>query len=159
MGCLTLLFQTMAHSIHLQSFEYLQQHGISCTSLLHLGTLKLTGWLKVMKKAFLSKSDPYLGLLDHCNTPTAATGMSPSLRLFGRQTKTLLSFSQSLLKYNKLVSDRLKKDRVKQAKYFEQHAKQLSELNPGETQWSQAVVSSKIAPRSYRVEANGKVYR
>lgn len=112
-----------------------------------------------MKKAFLSKSDPYLGLLDHRNTPTAATGMSPSLRLFGRQTKTLLSFSQSLLKYNKLVSDRLKKDRVKQAKYFEQHAKQLSELNPGETQWSQAVVSSKIAPRSYRVEANGKVYR
>ena len=53
-------------------------------------------------------------------------------------------------------------------KYFDQHAKQLSELNPGdivrmklpgETQWSQAVVSSKIAPRSYRVEANGKVYR
>ena len=51
------------------------------------------------------------------------------------------------------MSDLLKRDCVKQAKYFDQHAKQLSELNPGdivrmklpgETQWSQAVVSSKI---------------
>ena len=30
---------------------------------------------------------------------------------------------------------------------------------PGETQWSQAVVSSKIAPRSYKVEVNGRFYR
>lgn len=48
------------------------------------------------------------------------------------------------------------------------HAKQLSELQPGdivcvrlpcETQWSQAVVSNKIAPHSYKVEANVRVYR
>ena len=30
---------------------------------------------------------------------------------------------------------------------------------PGEKQWSQAVVSSKIAPRSYKVEVNGRFYR
>ena len=30
---------------------------------------------------------------------------------------------------------------------------------PGGTQWSQAVVSSKIAPRSYKVEVNGRFYR
>ena len=30
---------------------------------------------------------------------------------------------------------------------------------PGKTQWSRAVVTSKIAPRSYKVEANGRAYR
>ena len=54
-------------------------------------------------------------------------------------------------------------DRVNQAKYFDQHTEQLSELKsgdivrmkmPAEKQWSQAVVSSKIAPRSYKVEVN-----
>ena len=121
-----------------------------------------------MKKSLLSKADPHLGLLDYRNTPTAATGMSPCQRLFGRLTKTLLPLSESLLKTDKSVSDLLKRGRVKQAKYFDQHSKHLSELKsgdlvrmklPGNTQWSQAVVTSKIAPRSYNVEANGKAYR
>ena len=111
-----------------------------------------------MKKSLLSKSDPYLGLLEHRNTPTAATGMSPCQRLFGRQTKTLLPLSESLLKTDKSVSDLLKRDRVKQAKYFDQHSKHLSELKsgdlvrmklPGKTQWSQAVVplaATKLKP-------------
>lgn len=63
----------------------------------------------IMKKALLSKSDLYLGLLDHHNTPTAATGISPCQRLFGRRTKTLLPFSESLLKTDQTVSDLLKK--------------------------------------------------
>ena len=120
-----------------------------------------------MKKSLLSKSDSYLGLFDHRNTPTAA-GMLPCQRLFGRRTKTLLPHSESLLKTDKSVSDLLKRDRFKQANYFDQHSKHLSELKsgdlvrmklPGKTQWSQAVVTSKIAPRSYKVEANGKAYR
>ena len=118
----------------------------------------------IMEKSFLSKSDPYLGLLDHRKTPTAATGMSPCQRLFGRRTKTLLPLPESLLKTDKSSQ----RDRVKQAKYFDQHSKQLSELKsgdlvrmklPGKTQWSRAVVTSKIAPRSYKVEANGRAYR
>ena len=99
----------------------------------------------IMKKALLSKSDPYLGLLDHHNTPTVATGMSPCQRLFGRRAKTLLPLSEPVLKTEQVVSDLLKRDRVKQAKYFDQHTKQLSELKsgdivrmklPGKTQWS-----------------------
>ena len=94
--------------------------------------------------------------------------MSPRQRLFGRPTKTLFPLSESLLKTEKSVSDLLKGSRVKQAKYFDQHSKHLSELKsgdlvrmklPGKTQWSQAVVTSKIAPRSYKVEPNGKDYR
>ena len=96
------------------------------------------------------------------------SGILPCQRLFGRRTKTLLPFSESLLKTDQTVSNLLKKDRVKQAKHFDQHTKQLSELRsgdmvrmklPGETQWSQAVVSSKIAPRSYKIEVNGRFYR
>ena len=117
-----------------------------------------------MKKSLLSNSDPYLGLLDHHNTPTAATGMSPCQRLFGRRTKMLLPLSESLLKTDKAVSDLLKRDRVKQAKYFDQHSNHLSEPKsgdlrmklPSKTRWSQANVTSKIGPRNYKVEANGK---
>ena len=96
------------------------------------------------------------------------SGILPCQRLFGRRTKTLLPFSESLLKTDQTVSNLLKKDRVKQAKHFDQHTKQLSEFRsgdmvrmklPGKTQWSQAVVSSKIAPRSYKVEVNGRFYR
>ena len=80
----------------------------------------------IMKKSLLSMSDPYPGLLDHRNIPTAATGMSPCQRPFGRRTKTLLPLLESLLKTDKSVSDLLKGDRVKQAKYFDQHSKQNS---------------------------------
>ena len=77
-------------------------------------------------------SNPYPGLLDHGNTPTAATGMSPCQRLFGRRTKTLLPLLESLLKTDKSVGDLLKGDRVKQAKYFNQQSKHLSELKSGD---------------------------
>ena len=110
-----------------------------------------------MKKALLSKSDPYVGLLDHHNTPTAATGMSPCQRLFGCRAKTLLPFSKPLLKTEQTVSDLLKKDRVKQAKHFDQHTKQLSELKSGDiVRWK---LPGEIAHRSYKVEVNGTFYR
>ena len=86
----------------------------------------------IMKKALLLKSDPYLGLLDYHNTPTAATDMPPCQRLFGLRTKTLLPFSEPLLKFEQTVSDILKKDRVKQTKHFDHHTKQLSELKSGD---------------------------
>ncbi|PFX13394.1 Uncharacterized protein K02A2.6 [Stylophora pistillata] len=75
---------------------------------------------------------------------------------------------KSLLKTDQTVSDLLKRDRVKQANNFDQHAKPLSEFKsgdkvrmkmPGETKWSKAVVSSKVASHSCKVEVNGRFYR
>ena len=53
-------------------------------------------------------------------------------RRFGRRTKTLLPLLESLLKTDKSVGDLLKGDRVKQAKYFNQQSKHLSELKSGD---------------------------
>ncbi|PFX27767.1 Uncharacterized protein K02A2.6 [Stylophora pistillata] len=59
-------------------------------------------WKTLMKKALLSQSDPYLGLLDHHNTPTAATVACRSYkvevngRFYRRNRKQLRSTREPL---------------------------------------------------------------
>ena len=52
----------------------------------------------LLKRADLAKTDIYLALLDHRNTPTEQTNLSPVQRLFSRRTRTLLPMSTKLLK-------------------------------------------------------------
>ena len=51
----------------------------------------------LLRKVDLAKTDVYLSLLDHRNTPTESTGLSPAQRLFGRRARTLLPVSTKLL--------------------------------------------------------------
>ena len=51
----------------------------------------------IMAKARDACSDPNLSLLDYRNTPAEGVGSSPSQRLFGRRTRTLLPTSSRLL--------------------------------------------------------------
>ena len=53
---------------------------------------------KILKKTAASKSDPYLALFAHRNTPQEGFGTSPAQRLFSRRTKTNLPTSSNLLK-------------------------------------------------------------
>ena len=52
---------------------------------------------KLFKKAEHGRKDPWLALLDYCNTPTEGIGASPAQRLMSRKTHTLLPTTASLL--------------------------------------------------------------
>lgn len=88
-----------------------------------------------MKKAKYSGQDPLLAVLYFRNTPSQGIGVSPCQRLMNHRTKTLMSVKESLLLY---VGDRanikmLRKEKDRQAHYYNQTAKDLCELQPGDT--------------------------
>ena len=87
----------------------------------------------LLKKSQVSKSDLYLALLDHRNTPTEQTNLSPAQRLFGRQTRTLLTLSPTMLQPELLqpVGLKIAAGQAKQAKYYNQTAKPLKALQRG----------------------------
>ena len=115
-----------------------------------------------LKKSQVSKSDLYLALLDHRNTPTEQTNLSPAQRLFGCQTRTLLPLSPTMLQPQLLqpVGLKIAAGQAKQAKYYNQTAKPLKALQrgqsvrmklPGDDKWSlgtymQTRSGSKILP-------------
>ena len=53
---------------------------------------------RLLRKSMESKSDPYLALLDHRNTPSQGLITSPAQRLMSRRTKTLFPTALELLK-------------------------------------------------------------
>lgn len=89
----------------------------------------------LIRKATESSSDPYLALLDWRNTPTEGLENSPAQRLFSRRTRTLLPTTSSLLKpeVSKDTMEKLQQRKAKQQLYFNTRAKELSELQPGDT--------------------------
>ena len=124
----------------------------------------------LLKKANLAKTDVYLALLDHRNTPTEQTNLSPAQRLFSRRTRTLLPMSTKLLKpyQHPAVKDKLMSAQDRQASYYNKISRPLPEIQPGdvvrlklpgENIWTKAMCASQVAPRSYTVECKGRTYR
>ena len=128
---------------------------------------------KILKKAQEDKRDPHLALLAWRNTPPEGLDSSPVQRLMGRRTRTLLPTSASLLKPKVpvMVKKQLTNKRRKQASLFNRGSKSLSELKPGDTvrmrpepdttnkTWRKGVCKKKVAPQSYEVVSEGKLYR
>lgn len=48
-------------------------------------------------KALSAGTDPYMAILDYCNTPTQGMDSSPAQRLMNRRTRTLLPTMETLL--------------------------------------------------------------
>ena len=130
----------------------------------------------LLEKARKSEQDPYLALLDWRNTPTETVKTSPVQRLFGRRTKTLLPTSNRLLKPKipEDVDQKIKLQKAKQSLYFNEGAKELQELRPGDIvriqpkksqvgkqkDWARAKVDGKVDIRSYQVRTeDGRIYR
>ncbi|XP_068671155.1 uncharacterized protein [Montipora foliosa] len=97
---------------------------------------------------------------------------SPSQRIFGRRTKSLLPMSSKLLKLKVPdVDQKLKLQKSKQSFHYNKTTRELQELKPGDTacvqplklgkkNWVQAQVDEKVDIRSYRVRTeDGSVYR
>ena len=119
---------------------------------------------RIMKKALHNHEDPYIGLLNHRNTPTDNMSTSPAQRLFKRRTKTLLPTTQDKLldptdarTTNELLQ--------KKFKIAEKHksTKTLPRLTPGtkvmvqpiqpfKKEWRSAIVTKQLTGRRYQIE-------
>lgn len=90
---------------------------------------------QLMLKAIQSSRDPYLALLDWRNTPTEGLHSSPAQRLFNRRTRTLLPTTTPLLQPEipKDTTEKIQVRKAKQSYYFNVGAKELPELQVGDT--------------------------
>ena len=126
----------------------------------------------LLKKSKTAKTDIYLALLEWRNTPSEGLESSPSQRMFGQRTRTLIPATSELLK-QKLVDDipgKLLKKKKLQAKYYNYGAKELPHLSNGEVvrakptgtsgQWHKAQVEQQVDVRSYEVKLeDGRAFR
>ena len=128
---------------------------------------------RLLRKSMESKSDPYLALLDHRNTPSQGLITSPAQRLMSRRTKTLLPTAPELLKpvlidvrhtkrYMKLSQE--KQDQTnKQARNLpaleEGDTVRMQPFKLGEKRWTKGTVTARLDHRSYLVETPDGIRR
>ncbi|KAK7095117.1 hypothetical protein V1264_002767 [Littorina saxatilis] len=125
----------------------------------------------LMKKCAEDQSDAYLALLELRNIPSEKMQTSPSQRLFGRRTRTLLPTAKTLLKPKTCtgVKQKLEQKKFTQQQYYNRSSTELSDLKPGQevrfkaprtNRWIKATVDSQVDVRSYKIRtADGKEYR
>jgi len=121
-------------------------------------------------KSLLSKGkqdhrDPYLGLLEHRNTPIDGVG-SPAQLLMSRRLRSIIPTTKAQLQQKVLDSERvrekLKLKQDKQKHYFDQYAKHLPALEIGDRvrvqmggRWKPGVVTGREeTPRPYRIQTD-----
>lgn len=129
---------------------------------------------RIMEKSIRDAKDPFLALLDWRNTPREGVNYSPSQRLFGRRTKTLLPTSTKLLEPQSLnskdVKDKITQRKEKQQNNYNHGVKELGILKGGDVVrikpvgrsklWTKAVVTDQTDIRSYNVRTeDGREYR
>lgn len=127
-----------------------------------------------MKKCARAKEDPYLGLLNHRNTPTERLDCSPSQRLMGRRTKTLVPSTSDVLQPSTIDPSLVKTNKENIHANVTEHYSNIRELpvlQRGDTvrvqplenrnaTWKQATVSGRVSARSYEITTDeGKSYR
>ena len=131
-------FHTMAHNIPRKNLAPLHSNGNSSSPHYPKSNGKAESAVKtcknLLKKADLAKIDVYLSLLDHRNTSTEQTGLSPAQRSVGRRTRTLLPLASKLLEpvTSTNVRTKLISSRAKQASYYNRSAKPLQDLQAGD---------------------------
>lgn len=119
---------------------------------------------RILQKTHQGGGDPYLGLLNLRNTPTEGLNLSPSQRLMGRRTRTLLPTASTTLKQvaPKDVTSEMGKKKAMAASrtMWRPQLKPLQPgdqvrikpTQPGEKKWAQATVTTPLGARSYQVE-------
>ena len=126
----------------------------------------------LLKKSKAAGTDLYLVLLAWRNTPSESLESSPSQRMFGRRTRTLIPTTSELRK-PKIVENfrgKLLKRKQLQAKHCNISAKELPHLSKGEIvrvkptdrsgRWFKARVEQQVDVRSFEVRnEDGKIFR
>ena len=124
-----------------------------------------------MKKAFLSKADVHLALLEFRNTPSERDGVSPSQKLFSRRTRTCLPTTKDLLKPRVIDAEKVvtgaKQAKEKQKENYDVKARVLVPLEAGkivhmrlpeEQKRSLGTCIKQVGPRSYEVRCGERTY-
>ena len=118
-----------------------------------------------------SGNDFYLALLNVRNTPKEGHNTSPAQRMMSKSTRTTLSVSANLLKPHMVQNslESILQRQAKQQKYYDRGSKALQQLHEGDRVkiqpvtsgqrfWTDGRVVKQVRPRSYEVQADGKVY-
>ena len=119
---------------------------------------------RLVKKAEMAGTDPWLAILDYRNTPSEGMTSSPVQRLMSRRTRTLLPSDNKLLRPKVAVDVREEKEKMKckQAFYYNENARDIPPLKKGDAvriqplqnhkkQWKKANVQSQVNVRSYEL--------
>ena len=117
-----------------------------------------------MKKCRVSKEDPYLALLSLRNTTQEGMNCSPSQRIFGRRTRTLLPTKTSLLTpkipKNEEILEQLSKRKDKMTYYDKgkdlpplqiNDNVRIQPLQNNDDFWKPGKIIQQVNPRSYIV--------
>jgi len=122
---------------------------------------------KILRKCQADRQDPHLGLLNLRNTPNEGLTTSPSQRLFGRRTRTLLpTMDKSLQPTGNHLCDVPAQWRRKYGVADRSTNRDLPPLTVGDTvrmqpiqtgtrEWQPATVVKKLGSRKYEVEKKG----
>uniref|UniRef100_A0A3B3CIP7 Integrase catalytic domain-containing protein n=1 Tax=Oryzias melastigma TaxID=30732 RepID=A0A3B3CIP7_ORYME len=115
-----------------------------------------------LKKAIQTGTDPHLVLLSLRDTPVTGLNLSPAQMLMRRVLRSTLPCTSNVLKQSTLrnVPDKVREMQTKQKLHFDQHARPLPVLSPGDTVniqtqrgWEPAViVHQREEPRSYSMQ-------
>ena len=125
----------------------------------------------LLRKAAVDRSDPFLAMLDHRNTPTEGH-LSPAQKFMARRTKTLLPTTEQLLRPEvpSHAKELNKKKQERQENHFNKRVKTLKPLVRGDVVrvkpfvnngkvWKKAVVVEPLDARSYTINLNGNLLR
>ena len=127
---------------------------------------------RLLRKSKAAGEDPFIGLLNMRNTPTAGMTTSPVQRLMGRRTRTMLPMIEGKLQHRE-INSRAEAERKEECRVREtmQTGRNLRMLEKGETvriqpylpnsrEWKEGTVEKQITSRSYEVVTNdGKKLR
>ena len=115
--------------------------------------------VKIVKRLMKRADDPYLALLEYRNTPTSGMTSSPTQRMFGRATRSILPTGDSF--ENQVIQQKYQRKMVVQ-KHFNKSARDLPNLTIGmpvllrdfqdqKNKWQQGRVVEQLSDRSYLV--------
>ena len=129
----------------------------------------------MMEKCKRSHTDPFMAVLEMCNTPTQDAGSSPSQRLVNRRTRTVLSITHNLLgprgeleherdklkvKHNQTMHATFNNRRAKDVPVLKEGARvRLKPFRLGQKGWNQGTVVARLDERSYDIETPDRIYR
>ena len=118
---------------------------------------------RILRKSQSSGEDPYIALLNLRNTPTEGLNTSPTQRLFGRRTKSMMPTAEAKLRPGYIDPSREAELKVNRRALIAPSGRRdlkrlhvgdtvrMQPIRTGEREWRQAMVKRAITTRAFEV--------